>query len=132
MAKIICTLIWLLALMPSAMALEGDEPLANAALEERAVAIGQSLRCVVCEMQSVNDSPADMARDVRLLIREQLQQGQSDAAIMHFIQSRYGDSVLLQPPLQATTMLLWLAAPLLLLFGVVLLYRQHHKQGPRP
>jgi len=109
-----------LVLLPTAAAVAavGDprERLPDPALEERAQAIGRELRCLVCQNQSIEDSNADLARDLRLIVRERLAAGASDAQVMRFVHDRYGDFVLLRPRLGAATALLW-AAPVLVLSG---------------
>jgi cytochrome c-type biogenesis protein CcmH len=97
-------------------AVEPDEMLRDPALEARARAISQELRCLVCQNQSIDDSNAALARDLRILVRERLSAGDSDRAVLDFVESRYGEFVLLRPRLNAHTILLWLA-PLLLLAG---------------
>jgi len=99
-------------------AVEPGEVLADPALEARARHISQELRCLVCQNQSIDDSNAELARDLRLLVRERLAQGDSDAAVLAFIEARYGEFVLLRPRLAPHTLLLWLT-PLLLLAGAV-------------
>ena len=98
----------------AAYAVEPDEILKDQALESRARAISSDLRCLVCQNQSIDDSNASLARDLRLLVRERLSKGDSDSAVRSFIVERYGEFVLLRPPLSARTILLWLT-PLLLL-----------------
>jgi cytochrome c-type biogenesis protein CcmH len=104
----------------AAPAAVGDprERLADPALEERAQAIGRELRCLVCQNQSIEDSNADLARDLRLIVRERLAAGATDAQVVRFVHDRYGDFVLLRPPVTAATALLW-AAPALVLAGAV-------------
>jgi cytochrome c-type biogenesis protein CcmH len=106
-------LIMLLA-VPPALAVEPDEMLADPALEARARSISQELRCLVCQNQSIDDSNAALAKDLRLIVRERLRAGDSDGAVLAFVEARYGEFVLLRPKLNAHTLLLWLA-PLLLL-----------------
>ena len=106
-------LIVLLA-VPPALAVEPDEMLADPALEARARSISQELRCLVCQNQSIDDSNAALAKDLRLIVRERLRAGDSDGAVLAFVEARYGEFVLLRPKLNAHTLLLWLA-PLLLL-----------------
>lgn len=93
--------------------------LKNPALEARARHISQELRCLVCQNQSIDDSNADLARDLRLLVRERLVAGDSDAQVLAFVEARYGEFVLLRPRLTWHTALLW-AAPALMLIGAVL------------
>jgi cytochrome c-type biogenesis protein CcmH len=84
-----------------------DEVLADPALEQRARALGKELRCLVCQNQSIDDSDAELARDLRLLVRERLVAGDSDAQIIDFLTARYGDFVLLKPPVRPATWGLW-------------------------
>jgi len=95
-------------------AVEPDEILKDPALEARARAIGKSLRCLVCQNQSIDDSNADLARDLRLLVRQRLSAGDSDNEVVDFVVSRYGDFVLLSPPLKPETILLWFGPALVL------------------
>ena len=106
------------ALSP-AHAVEPGEMLKDPALEARARRISQELRCLVCQNQSIDDSNAELARDLRVLVRERLAAGDSDAAVLAFVEARYGEFVLLRPPLKLHTLVLW-AAPLLLLVGIAL------------
>jgi cytochrome c-type biogenesis protein CcmH len=99
-------------------AVEPDEILADPALEARARALSTELRCLVCQNQSIDDSSAPLARDLRILVRERLKQGDSDAAVRDFVVQRYGTFVLLRPPVSMSTLLLW-ATPLLLLLSIV-------------
>jgi len=104
----------MLLAVPPALAVEPDEMLADPALEARARSISQELRCLVCQNQSIDDSNAALAKDLRLIVRERLRAGDSDGAVLAFVEARYGEFVLLRPKLNAHTLLLWLA-PLLLL-----------------
>ena len=98
----------------TAAAVEPDEILADAPLEARARSISGHLRCLVCQNQSIDDSNASLARDLRVLVRQRLQQGDTDSMVRAFVVERYGEFVLLRPPLSLATVLLW-ATPLLLL-----------------
>jgi cytochrome c-type biogenesis protein CcmH len=109
--------LFLLLLAAPALALDPDEVLADLALEARARAISADLRCLVCQNQSIDDSDADLARDLRLLVRERLVAGDTDAEVTKYIVDRYGEFVLLKPVLAPHTILLWTAAPLVLLVG---------------
>ena len=91
--------------------------LADPALEARAKAISLGLRCLVCQNQSIEDSDADLAHDLRVLVRERIKAGDSDAQVQQFIVGRYGEFVLLQPVFAPHTLILWLAAPLLVVIG---------------
>jgi cytochrome c-type biogenesis protein CcmH len=100
---------------PSVHAVEPDEVLPDAALEARARAISTGLRCLVCQNQSIDDSNAPLARDLRILVRERLTAGDSDDAVKRFLVARYGEFVLLRPLFGAHTLLLWLAPLTILL-----------------
>ncbi len=90
-----------------AMAVNPDEVLEDAALEARARALSKQLRCVVCQNQSIDDSNADLARDLRILVRERLVAGDEDQQVLDFVVARYGDFVLLDPPFKPKTYGLW-------------------------
>jgi len=94
---------------PPALAVEPGEILPDAAMEQRARKLSAELRCLVCQNQSIDDSNAPLAKDLRLLVRERLLAGESDAKVMDYIVARYGDFVLLKPPVNSKTLLLWLA-----------------------
>lgn len=101
-----------------AQAVEPDEILDDPVLEARAREISKDLRCVVCQNQDIDSSNAGVARDLRLLVRERLTVGDTDAEVLEFVRARYGDYVLLKPPFKPETYALWLAPALLALFGV--------------
>ena len=101
-----------------AHAVRPDEMLADPALEARARDIGRELRCLVCRNQSIDDSDADLAHDLRVLVRERIKAGDTNAQVTAYIRSRYGDFVLLRPPLALGTVLLWAGPGLILLLGV--------------
>jgi cytochrome c-type biogenesis protein CcmH len=106
------------ALMPApVMAVQPNEVLSDPALESRARALSKDLRCLVCRNENIDDSNADLARDLRLLVRERLVAGDSDSAAMDYIVSRYGEYVLLNPTSTGANLLLWYAGPLMLLVG---------------
>ncbi|NGP18714.1 cytochrome c-type biogenesis protein [Devosia aurantiaca] len=122
----------LLSLPGAAMALSPNEILPDAALEQRARDISAGLRCLVCQNQSIDDSDADLARDLRVLVRERLVAGDSNAEVEQFLVDRYGEYVLLNPRLGLHTILLWAAAPVLLLTGLAALLlarRKNHSTG---
>jgi cytochrome c-type biogenesis protein CcmH len=102
-------------------AVQPDEMLDDPALEERARALSQVVRCVVCQNESIDSSQATIARDLRLLIRERLLAGDSDQQVLDYLVARYGSFVLLEPPFDPSTWLLWGAPALVLLLGGVLL-----------
>ncbi|WP_045367986.1 cytochrome c-type biogenesis protein [Methyloceanibacter caenitepidi] len=105
--------------MPSVHAVQPDEVLDDPALEARARALSAGLRCLVCQNQSIDDSDAPLAKDLRVLVRERLKAGDSDEEIMSFVVSRYGEFVLLKPRFTPHTWLLWLATPLVLLLAIL-------------
>lgn len=107
-----------LAPLPAA-AVEPDELLDDPALEQRARALSAELRCLVCRNESIDDSNAELARDLRLLVRERLTAGDSDEAVMDYVVDRYGEYVLLRPTFSTGNLLLWLGGPALLLAGGV-------------
>jgi len=111
----------LMAVMLSAPAgaVEPDEMLADPALEARAQAIGKEVRCLVCRNESIEDSHADLARDLRLVVRERVQAGDTDEEVMTFLSDRFGDFVRLRPRFGGATLWLWLAGPILILLGAV-------------
>jgi len=120
-------LLTLLAL--PALAVEPSEMLKDPALESRARDIGRSLRCVVCQNQSIDDSNAEVAHDMRRAVRERLSAGDTNAQVYDFMVARYGDYVLLQPPFKSATLILWLGAPLVLvLAGGLLLFAARRRR----
>ncbi len=121
----------------AAFAVQPDEQLADPALEARARAISRDIRCVVCQSESIDDSNAPLARDLRLLVRERIVAGDADKEVVDYLVARYGDYVLLKPRVQTNTLLLW-AAPLAAaaagaagLWSVVRAARSR-KEPPRP
>ena len=106
----------------AAFAVQPDEILKDAGLEARARDLSRELRCMVCQNQSIDDSEAPLARDLRLLVRERLVKGDSDRQVLDFLVARYGEFVLLKPPLRLHTLLLWSLPPLALLAGIVGLF----------
>ena len=114
----------------AALAVEPDEILPDPALETRARSISAGLRCLVCQNQSIDDSNAPLARDLRLLVRERLKAGDSDAQVMRFVEDRYGEFVLLNPPLSWRTILLWLAPLVALLAAVWTTARAWRRRQP--
>ncbi|MGD9502121.1 MAG: cytochrome c-type biogenesis protein CcmH [Methyloceanibacter sp.] len=104
-----------------AWAVQADEVLADPALETRARDISAGLRCLVCQNQSIDDSDAPLAKDLRLLVRERLKAGDSDQEVVDFVVARYGEFVLLKPPLSRETLLLWFATPAVLAAALILI-----------
>jgi len=120
----VLALIFAAAFVAPALAVEPDEVLNDPVLEQRARDISRQLRCVVCQSQNIDDSNAPLAKDMRLLVREQLVAGDSDEAIIAYLVARYGDYILLKPPVQTNTAFLWAAPALIFAFaaGIAGLY----------
>lgn len=108
-----------LTLAGSAWAVQPDEVLADPALEARARELSKDLRCLVCRNESIDESNADLARDLRVLVRERLVAGDSDGETMDFIVDRYGEYVLLRPKVNGANWLLWAAGPAMLLLALI-------------
>jgi cytochrome c-type biogenesis protein CcmH len=121
MRRLLAAVLVFLTLLASAHAVQPDEILADPALEARARALSAGLRCLVCQNQSIDDSDAPLARDLRLLIRERLVTGDDDENVVGFIVDRYGEFVLLKPRLAPRTMLLWVGPFAVLLLAVLFL-----------
>ena len=115
------------------VAFEPAERLADPALESRAEALGRELRCLVCQNESIEESEAGLAHDLRLLIRQRLAAGDSNRQVLDYVVARYGIFVLLNPPFAPVTWLLWLTPPLLLVgAGGVLVLRAWRRPAPEP
>ncbi len=128
---------WLFALLvasgPAWALSDPAEQLPDPAQEQRARALGRELRCLVCQNQSIEDSDAELARDVRRIVREQVAAGRSDGQVMAFLHDRYGDFVLLRPPVNAGTALLWATPVLALGAGALLvLGLRRRRAAPAP
>jgi len=107
-------LLLLLLVAATVQAVEPRERLADPALEARARALSKELRCLVCQNESIDESNADLAHDIRVLLRERIKAGDSDDEVRRFLVSRYGDFVLLKPPFEPATYALWFGPPLVL------------------
>ena len=105
----------------AAQAVEPDEVLSDPTLEARARAISHGLRCLVCQNQSIDDSEAPLAKDLRVLVRERLKAGDTDQQIEDFVVARYGEFVLLKPRFEPHTLILWLATPVVLLAALLII-----------
>jgi cytochrome c-type biogenesis protein CcmH len=117
----------------AAWAVEPDEILPDQALEERARDISAGLRCMVCRNESIDESNAELARDLRLLVRERLVAGDSDAEVVDYVVDRYGEYVLLRPTAEGGNLILWVAGPVMLLLGggiAALTLRRRRSSGP--
>jgi cytochrome c-type biogenesis protein CcmH len=117
------TLLVALALTIPALAVQPDEVLPDPALESRARALSRELRCMVCQNQSIDDSDAPLARDLRILVRDRLKAGDSDRQVVDYLVDRYGEFVLLKPRVAWHTAVLWASPVLVLLIGVLALVR---------
>jgi cytochrome c-type biogenesis protein CcmH len=125
----------LLTCAGSALAVQPDEVLPDPAMETRARDISRELRCMVCQNQSIDDSDAPLARDLRLLVRERLKAGDSNNQVLDFLTARYGEFVLLRPRFTKQTALLWLLPSALLVIGIiglVLLGRRYRMRAAQP
>jgi cytochrome c-type biogenesis protein CcmH len=135
-ANILLRVVFLLVLIGTvspAQAVRPDEMLADPALETRAREVSRDLRCLVCRNQSIDDSDADLAHDLRVLVRERIKAGDSNEQAVAFIRARYGDFVLLRPPLEIGTALLWGGPLLVLLFGGIAAARFYRRrEEPTP
>jgi cytochrome c-type biogenesis protein CcmH len=119
----------------AAFAVRPDEMLKDPALEARARHLSEELRCMVCQNQSIDDSEAPLAHDLRVLVRQRLEAGDSDRQVLDYLVSRYGDFVLLKPPFKLETLLLWGLPPLALLVGlagIVTVARRRTTLAERP
>ncbi|MGJ7037627.1 cytochrome c-type biogenesis protein CcmH [Shinella sp. BE166] len=131
MRRLLLAAAFLLAAFP-AFAVNPDEVLPDPALEARARALSSQLRCMVCQNQSIDDSNAELARDLRLLVRERLKDGDSDEAVINYVVSRYGEFVLLNPRLRGETLLLWGAPIVLFIAGAAAMVLFVRKRGGKP
>jgi cytochrome c-type biogenesis protein CcmH len=113
---------------PAAYAVQPDEIMSDPAKESRARDLSRELRCMVCQNQSIDDSEAPLARDLRLLVRERIAAGDSDAQVLDFLVARYGEFVLLKPRLEPHTYLLWLLPPLALAGGGFALWMHNRRR----
>lgn len=132
MKRLLTLLALLLCLSAPAFAVSPDEVLADPALEQRARDISAGLRCLVCQNQSIDDSDAELARDLRILVRERLVAGDSDAEVEQYLVDRYGEYVLLNPRLSDHTLILWAAAPVLLVLGIGGLFLAMRRTAQKP
>jgi len=117
---------------PAAQALDAAEMFDDPAKEARARDIGRELRCLVCQNESIFDSNAGLARDLRVLVRERMEAGDSDAEVIAYVADRYGDFVLLKPRVTAQTYLLWGAPVIFLLLGLAVLHGYHRRRRTAP
>ena len=111
------------------LAVQPDEMLANPALEQRARELSKGLRCLVCRNENIDDSDAQLASDLRILLRERLVAGDTDAEAVAFLVDRYGEYVLLNPPATGANILLWIAGPAMLLAGAGIAFATFRRRG---
>jgi cytochrome c-type biogenesis protein CcmH len=133
MQRIFTSALFALALLaaPAVHAVQPDEIMSDPAKEARARDLSRELRCMVCQNQSIDDSEAPLARDLRLLVRERLAAGDSNNQVMDFLVARYGQFVLLKPRFERETLLLWLLPPLVLVGGGLALWLQVRRRSQR-
>jgi cytochrome c-type biogenesis protein CcmH len=127
--RIAALVLFLVSLSVGAGAVLPDEQLADPQLEARAREVSAGLRCLVCQNQSIDDSNAPLARDLRLLVRERLEAGDTDAEVRDYLVARYGEFILLRPRFGAGTLLLWLTPALAVAAGVAVAARRFRRQG---
>ena len=125
---VLLTLTLCILLASGARAVQPDEMLPDPVLEARARTISEGLRCLVCQNQSIDDSDAPLAKDLRLLVRERLKQGDSDQQVVDFIVARYGEFVLLKPKFTLHTVLLWLATPAVFAAALLLIWLAYRRR----
>lgn len=123
-------ILFIFILPMAAYAVQPNEILSDPVLEARARAISADLRCLVCQNQSIDDSDADLAHDLRVLVRQRLNAGDSDQAVKQFLVARYGDYILLNPPLKAATVVLWVGPIVMLLVGVGIVWVFFRRNTP--
>ena len=130
--RLLLALLTVLMLAMPATAVDPSEVLDDPSLEARARAISAQLRCLVCQNQSIDDSNADLAREIRVIVRERLVAGDTDEQVMQYLVDRYGEYVLLQPVVAPHTILLWSAAPIVLVIGgvAIVLGARRKRQAP--
>lgn len=114
----------------AAFAVEPDEILSDPVMEERAREISKGLRCLVCRNESIDESNAGLAKDLRLLVRERLVAGDSDAEVLDFVVARYGEYVLLAPRATGSSLILWLAGPVMLILAAMVAFFYLRSRSP--
>ena len=132
MRKLAASLILLFSLAIPALAVQPSEVLDDPVLEQRARKLSAGLRCMVCQNQSIDDSDAELARDLRVLVRERLVAGATDEEVIDYVVSRYGEFVLLQPRVSARNAILWATPVVLLVIGGTFLFVRGRKRVAKP
>jgi cytochrome c-type biogenesis protein CcmH len=130
--KLLQAALLMVALSSVARAVEPDEMLTDPALEARARALSQGLRCLVCQNESIDDSGAPLAHDIRVLVRERIKAGDTDKQVIDFLVARYGEFVLLKPPLSWHTAALWGLPPGILLTGIAIMIIMARRRSSLP
>ena len=130
--KRLCLAFLLILSAAPAFAFTADDPMDDPAQEARARELARELRCVVCQNQSIFDSNADLARDLRVLVRERIAAGDTDVEAKQYIVDRYGDFVLLKPPFKVSTYALWLGPVVIFLLGAAAVYFYHRRRRTDP
>ena len=120
--RVVLAVFMLAWLAVPSFAVNPDEMLKDPALEARARAISEGLRCLVCQNESIDDSDADLAHEIRVIVRQRLTAGDSDTQVVQYLVDRYGEFILLKPVLAPHTLVLWLAAPVLLIIGGTVIF----------
>lgn len=128
MRRLVLALLFILLCAP-AHAVQPDEILDDPALEARARDVGKDLRCLVCQNQSIDDSDADLARDLRILVRERIVAGDTNREVIDYVVSRYGDFVLLNPPFKLKTYALWFGPGVIIAFGLFAIFMFFRRRG---
>ncbi|GGF33430.1 cytochrome c-type biogenesis protein CcmH [Aliidongia dinghuensis] len=130
--RLTLALLLLLAAAGPALAVNPDERLADPVLEARARALSKELRCLVCQNESIDDSNADLAHDLRVLVRERLTAGDTNAQVLAYLQARYGNFVLLKPPVDPATWVLWFGPAVALAIGAAVVIQRRRAQPAPP
>ena len=131
MRRLAFQILMLLALATPALAVQPDEMLKDPVLEQRARDLSSQLRCMVCQNQSIDDSDAPLARDLRILLRERIAAGDDDRTVLDYLVDRYGEFILLKPRLNAHTLILWLAPAAALAIGAIVIFGLFRRRAQR-
>ena len=126
---IIATIFLTLLIINSSITVEPDEILKNPEYELRARNISKNIRCMVCQNESIDESNAPLAKDLRILIRDKIKEGNKDKEIYKFLTDRYGDFILLKPPFNSTNLILWLLPFVFLILGIYIVFHHNKKSG---
>tara|TARA_Y100000590_G_scaffold426962_1_gene536652 strand:- start:3113 stop:3532 length:420 start_codon:yes stop_codon:yes gene_type:complete len=124
---IILSISFIQCVFNNCLAVEPDEILQNKKQEQRARNISKNIRCMICQNQSIDESDAPLAKDLRILIRKKIKEGNKDEEIYKFLTDRYGDFILLKPPFNSKTLILWIFPFIFLIFGIYILFYHNKK-----